>query len=1087
MQCGIVKYDRWEDLIWVYNSIDSYIRTPLTGALAGIDASNQDVKYVNWMTPMFNGYHQPDEHDFNAYCRCYMHGINAIQPYEMGLIIATARGIDILNRDGGRRMKVMSERAERHIASEGNNHIACSLLSCNPTNSKILVSTNSDRLYALDAFSGQLSGEMKVENHHIPVTEFDDQITVVADLNGNRSRSSCVMSYYHTYAGNTDLGNDEYQSFEYSKTDSFNSKKGLSLESIAQEYGSIEAIPEFVPAAKKATMPSGTMNKLKMPYQKTAGGISLGYAMLEQEKEDVEYACSRDTTCVGMLSGLLHIVDHRMQKIAYTVQAHTNAVANISAYGNHIATTGCYLYGSTLIYEPMIEIHDIRMERSRSIWLGAPVCSTAIVKRTNKIVALKAGGEFCECDLKTLEQVQYPNLRNQNTWNYHDVDIKINPARGSYTMFTADEAYAVNNLELENKEHMALEVNPESLKPIFQKIQPDKMKYEDRTMFAPMVGSFPGDLAQVFVQVFFFLSKLESLMYHCCEVEHCLACQVGFALHMLHVAHENRKGGFMKEDSGGRVVRRREMQVTQLQELMPVYRSETSTSAVQRLLIWIIEKINSELENYYSQVENGYQNVDFQLIKSVFGFSKKVESTCLNGHQTHKIVENELFMDYKHLQSGKSYEDEMASYCVECSKPIMTKYKTEVHRSPNFMIIRCEHEGDDISEVQECINFNDDPYTIVTIIFSVPSADTSNRLLAYVRVPQEMKGNEEWLLINDGYVCELSSEDIGEMFDFTPRWKQPIILIYRKDNIGAIKPIVPILTGDFTVVNVHGRIVPLPTPDRNMPIPASIFTSEYNIAHNPKAHDKTRTFVPLSLEELLAIHREQFIVALDVECVKAGNETSGPSRHLNVLDQSVSECSVDNMGHRKTFIYTHKYSDEHQLSTLARVSAVRGSGDAIGIPFLDHYIYRRKPPKDYLTRFSGIHQGDLDLKSSVHWLTTRKAIYMKIRYLIDAGCKILGHGLEQDFKMLNIVVPQDQIIDTVELYRLPGKRYISLQFLAAQVLNQRIQQDEHDSIEDAKTALDLYRKYLEYKANGRLEDVLKSLYDIGYKTSWVVS
>lgn len=82
---------------------------------------------------------------------------------------------------------------------------------------------------------------------------------------------------------------------------------------------------------------------------------------------------------------------------------------------------------------------------------------------------------------------------------------------------------------------------------------------------------------------------------------------------------------------------------------------------------------------------------------------------------------------------------------------------------------------------------------------------------------------------------------------------------------------------------------------------------------------------------------------------------------------------------------------------------------------------------------------------------------MKIRYLIDAGCKILGHGLEQDFKMLNIVVPQDQIIDTVELYRLPGKRYISLQFLAAQVLNQRIQQDEHDSIEDAKTALDLYR------------------------------
>lgn len=86
-----------------------------------------------------------------------------------------------------------------------------------------------------------------------------------------------------------------------------------------------------------------------------------------------------------------------------------------------------------------------------------------------------------------------------------------------------------------------------------------------------------------------------------------------------------------------------------------------------------------------------------------------------------------------------------------------------------------------------------------------------------------------------------------------------------------------------------------------------------------------------------------------------------------------------------------------------------------------------------------------------------KSIYLKIRYLVDAGAIIIGHGLHMDFKMLNIAVPDSQIIDTVEIYRLPGKRFMSLQYLAYHVLSRNIQYDEHDSIEDATTALDLYR------------------------------
>ena len=90
----------------------------------------------------------------------------------------------------------------------------------------------------------------------------------------------------------------------------------------------------------------------------------------------------------------------------------------------------------------------------------------------------------------------------------------------------------------------------------------------------------------------------------------------------------------------------------------------------------------------------------------------------------------------------------------------------------------------------------------------------------------------------------------------------------------------------------------------------------------------------------------------------------------------------------------------------------------------------------------------------------------------------------------DIFVPPDQVIDTVDVYHLQARhRKLSLRFLTWAVLNQHIQTDTHDSIEDARSALLLYKTFQEYEEQGIFDEKLEELYHIGkqYVGSFILS
>ncbi|EPS41531.1 hypothetical protein H072_4574 [Dactylellina haptotyla CBS 200.50] len=339
------------------------------------------------------------------------------------------------------------------------------------------------------------------------------------------------------------------------------------------------------------------------------------------------------------------------------------------------------------------------------------------------------------------------------------------------------------------------------------------------------------------------------------------------------------------------------------------------------------------------------------------------------------------------------------------------------------------YQGAELNKVKER-NPNVVVYELVGLVAEITGdQDTAPHLVGLIDVafttPGERKGSN-WHLFNDFLVRPVSQE---EAMNFAPAWKLPSVLCFQQKSESNM------------VDNSWKNNLDTSLLFKNLPLALS-----------------TNNCQPLSMDESPT---PGTVFAIDAEFVALQKE----------------EIEVKADGTRETI--------RPSRLSLARVSVLRGNGESEGVPFIDDYIHTKEPVVDYLTLFSGIEPGDLDPMQSKHPLVSLKVAYKKLWILLNLGCVFVGHGLLKDFRIINIHVPKEQVIDTVDIYyKKARQRKLSLRFLAYYFLRQNIQTGNHDSIEDANTALRLYKKYLEFEDAGIFEQMLNNVYQDGKLTNF---
>ncbi|KAF2772334.1 hypothetical protein EJ03DRAFT_287998 [Teratosphaeria nubilosa] len=588
-------------------------------------------------------------------------------------------------------------------------------------------------------------------------------------------------------------------------------------------------------------------------------------------------------------------------------------------------------------------------------------------------------------------------------------------------------------------------------------------KYYNKTQYSGLETHIVNSYANPLLQVYRFTNVARNLALrhtaHDCIYEHCLLCELGFLIDML----EKAKGQNCQATNFLKALGK-QPSASQLPILEDHAIRVPLTSMIQNLNRFLLQRF----EAGFCKVAGG--PLEMQSALATRGRTHSQCTLCSYDHSTESSwYTTDLIYPPKPargtrpmrhtftrlLQDSVHRHEQTRGWCMRCQGYKAIRSRRVVQATPAVMMINAAihteeakrlwsttdflpkeigiinvnsqfycYEGQDLQLHLQRRNHPIMVYELVGVVTDVAAGETQKSHLvavvdASVADPNPAQSSN-WHLVNDFLVRPIMQD---EALHFDQRWRLPSVITYQ------LKTRSHILDDSWKQSIDTSVLYRSPTQP--------ILSPEYAFR---------------SLSELDRLPAKDTHCAIDAEFVRLLRE----------------EIDMGADGSRTI--------TRPARSGLARVSVLRGDEPDQELPFIDDYIRIDEPVDDYLTRFSGLHPGDLTVGMSRFTLVSLKEVYKKLWVLLNLGCKFIGHGLSSDFRTINIHVPDDQVIDTQDLYALGhrSQRKLSLRFLAWLLLKEDIQQNAtlgHDSIEDARTALKLWRKYLEYEKEDCLDEV----------------
>ncbi|KAL6047104.1 poly(A)-specific ribonuclease [Balamuthia mandrillaris] len=641
-------------------------------------------------------------------------------------------------------------------------------------------------------------------------------------------------------------------------------------------------------------------------------------------------------------------------------------------------------------------------------------------------------------------------------------------------------------------------------------------EYYNRTKFGGLENVYANAYTHACLQTFYFIPQLRMhMLNHVCREEFCLSCELGFLFHMLDIC----EGKSCHASNFLRTFRHMPSTSDLFEPTTVAATSDTVRLGrlIQRFNAFLLEQLQKESLRapLLSSTTWGDSSRHPPLIDQLFGSTFSVHNCCLSCNyvtisQVCSVTLDLMLPPAQEENTTPHFHDPVATFCRALEHSIHKAYRQQLwcdrcaltqdhlcqmwlQDAPNVLCLNFPLGPNVVSFWRDLVNrqeatsspswfplrfylvkneqgitvreessLTEDGNILAVYELSATIAHIYNdlesnprkreHLVSHIKIPASYSSDQrsEWYLFNDFSITTIPVE---EVLQYNTVWKLPCLLYYtRLDSVERF-----------------------PVPHRFNQITSDVFFLDHPFQHNsinspPRSRALTQQTIP-HCGDLLALDAE--FVSLQTE--ETYLRSDGKRMIVKPGTFSLARVSV---------LRDHAPVSDGDSNAPTQIEQKDHSQTSEPDVFIDDYIVTYEPIAAYLTRFSGIVPGDLDPAVSPHHVTTLKDAYLKLRFLVDTGCIFVGHGLQKDFRIINIMVPPSQVRDTVDLFYLERQRKLSLRFLASHLLNTQIQTKTHCSTEDAHTALRLYRLYQSLATTGRLDDTLQNLYHIGRISNW---